>query len=184
MCSCRQFCRWLPVLFVVGLISWCYFVFTYDILLLLLNNPPADVGTPAQGFAYTIAFNAIFVMGMISFVSAVFTDPGRIPDSWVVGAEDSEQGHFINPSLQTLEVKHDGTRRVCRKSKPNVYKPDRAHFCKMLGRCVLKMDHFCPWLNNCIGFYNHKYFYLFIMYMAALTVFMLVAMTPIFVHDV
>jgi len=179
MCSCRQICRWLPVLFVVALISWCYFVFTYDILLLLLNNPPADVGTTAQGFAYTVTFNVIFVMGMISFVSAVFTDPGRIPDSWIVGAEDTEQGHFI-PALQTLEVKHDGTRRICRKSKPNVYKPDRAHFCKMLGRCVLKMDHFCPWLNNCIGFYNHKFFVLFIVYMAVECIFILVVTTPVF----
>ena len=183
MCSCRQFCRWLPVLFVLALISWCYFVFTLDILLTLLDNPPPDIGTHSTGVAYTVVFNAIFFVGMISFVRAVFTDPGRIPESWIVGAEDTEAGQFI-PQLQTLEVKHDGTRRVCRKSKPNVYKPDRAHFCKMLGRCVLKMDHFCPWLNNCIGFHNHKYFYLFIFYMAALTVFMLVAMTPVFVHDV
>jgi len=183
MCSCRQFCRWLPVLFVLSLIAWCYFVFTIDILLMLLDDPAPEVGTRQQGVTYTIIFNAIFVVGMTAFVRAVFTDPGRIPDAWIVGAEDSEAGQFI-PQLQTLEVKHDGTRRVCRKSKPNMYKPDRAHFCKMLGRCVLKMDHFCPWLNNCIGFYNHKYFYLFIMYMAGLTVFMLVGMTPVFVHDV
>jgi len=183
MCSCRQFCRWLPVFFVIALISWCYFIFTFDILMTLLNNPPPAVGTHSMGVAYTVAFNIIFSLGIISFVRAVFTDPGRIPDTWVVGAEDSENGQFI-PQLQTLEVKHDGTRRICRKSKPNVYKPDRAHFCKMLGRCVLKMDHFCPWLNNCIGFYNHKYFYLFIFYMAVICVFMLVAMTPVFVHDV
>merc|ERR1719198_1728950 len=136
-----------------------------------------------MGVAYTVAFNIIFAVGMISFVRAIFTDPGRIPDAWIVGSEDSEAAAFF-PQMQTLEVKHDGTRRICRKSKPNVYKPDRAHFCKMLGRCVLKMDHFCPWLNNCIGFYNHKYFYLFILYMATLTVFMLVTMTPTFVHDV
>ena len=179
MCSCRQFCRWLPVFFVLALIGWCYFIFTYDILALLLNNPPAAVGTRSQGVAYTIAFNSIFALGMIAFVRAVFTDPGRIPDSWIVGAEDTEAGSFI-PQLHTLEVKHDGTRRICRKSKPNVYKPDRAHFCKMLSRCVLKMDHFCPWLNNCIGFYNHKYFVLFIVYMAAECIFILVVTTPVF----
>ena len=42
------------------------------------------------------------------------------------------------------------------------------------------MDHFCPWLNNCIGFYNHKYFVLFIVYMAAECIFILVVTTPVF----
>lgn len=61
-----------------------------------------------------------------------------------------------------------------------MYKPDRAHYCRLLGRCVLKMDHFCPWLNNCIGFYNHKFFVLFIFYAAALCALLLVIMTPTF----
>jgi len=39
-------------------------------------------------------------------------------------------------------------------------------------------------LNNCIGFFNHKYFILFIFYMATLTIFMVVVMTPVFVRHV
>ena len=191
MCSCRSICRWLPVCFVCLLIGWCYFEYTYDILIPMLD--PALENTPhgshEQGVAYMITFNIIFGIAVLAFAGAIFVDPGRIPDTWIVGNEDSESGPFF-PEQTTVEIKKEltaegrGQRRICRKSKPQVYKPDRSHYCKMLSRCVLKMDHFCPWLNNCIGFYNHKYFFLFIFYMAVLTIFMIVTMTPVFVYDV
>lgn len=171
--------RWIPVLFVIGLIAWCYAVFMVDILGDMLAEPEQhELGT-----YYTIGFNVVFGLAIICFLRAVFTDPGRIPDSWVVGADDTERGLLV-PFHRTQETKHDGSRRVCKKSKPPVYKPDRAHYCRMLSRCVLKMDHFCPWLNNCIGFYNHKFFVLFIFYMAAETVFMVYVMTPVFIRHV
>lgn len=30
------------------------------------------------------------------------------------------------------------------------------------NRCVLKMDHHCPWLNTCVGHANHPSFMIFI----------------------
>ncbi|CAD7949799.1 unnamed protein product [Amoebophrya sp. A120] len=35
------------------------------------------------------------------------------------------------------------------------FKPDRAQHCRMTGRCVLKLDHWCPFLLQTIGYYNY-----------------------------
>mmetsp|Transcript_7817 Transcript_7817/g.18068 ORF Transcript_7817/g.18068 Transcript_7817/m.18068 type:complete len:681 (+) Transcript_7817:69-2111(+) len=38
----------------------------------------------------------------------------------------------------------------------------RSHHCKEAGRCVDKMDHYCPWIDNCVGLGNQRSFYIFI----------------------
>lgn len=56
----------------------------------------------------------------------------------------------------SVERKKFGGVRICQWCYKA--KPDRCHHCSQCNRCILKMDHHCPWVANCIGFYNYKFF--------------------------
>lgn len=115
---------------------------------------------PAAGLELTapksILFHALVGMSVVSYLKGVMTDPGGIPSTpkWTTQGQPPSDLH---------ERKRDGTGyRWCKKE--NKYKPDRAHFCKIIGRNVRRMDHSCPWLANTVGFQNHKFFFLFLLY--------------------
>ncbi|CAJ1359526.1 unnamed protein product [Effrenium voratum] len=38
----------------------------------------------------------------------------------------------------------------------------RSHHCKECGRCVDRLDHHCPWIDNCVGLGNQRAFFCFI----------------------
>jgi len=44
-----------------------------------------------------------------------------------------------------------------------VMRPARAKHCSHCGYCVMRMDHHCVWINNCVGINNHLKFYFFIL---------------------
>jgi palmitoyltransferase len=92
------------------------------------------------------------------YTTAVFTPPG---------STTNDNGYSTlptraPPAATSFTVKANGELRFCKKCQAR--KPDRAHHCSTCRRCVLKMDHHCPWLAGCIGLRNHKPFLLFLIY--------------------
>ncbi|GMP69142.1 hypothetical protein CsSME_00028515 [Camellia sinensis var. sinensis] len=54
--------------------------------------------------------------------------------------------------------------RLSQCDKCSSYKPPRTHHCRSCRRCILRMDHHCMWINNCVGLRNYKAFIVLVLY--------------------
>ncbi|EGW31807.1 uncharacterized protein SPAPADRAFT_62400 [Spathaspora passalidarum NRRL Y-27907] len=75
-------------------------------------------------------------------------------------------------TVHTAQINGNQGYHYC--DKCQCWKPDRTHHCSSSGRCILKMDHYCPWFSTCIGFFNHKFFVQFLIYVAIYSTFVFV----------
>lgn len=74
-----------------------------------------------------------------------------------------------NPGMVPMGHRCRGKRcELCQDSG----KPPEAHHCSRCRRCVVRMDHHCPWVNNCVGALNQRYFVQFLGYSFLTALFM------------
>lgn len=98
--------------------------------------------------------------------------PGLPPQAPEERASGSHQGEA--PDLEVLVDGSDGAKSPMTPK----YKPDRCHHCRVCRICILKMDHHCPWIYNCVGFRNYKYFFLLLLYTSIDCAFIVFSMLP------
>jgi len=166
--------KFLPVAFVFFFIItlWCVYTFCHCIPMM------ADKKTYATGWWWLVVFNVVTILVITCYFKSMLQHPGTIPDNtaaeegeltWEYAPQDgraaTKDAAPLDPTLQEQkERKRLGDRRNCKWC--NKYKPDRCHHCRVCRMCILKMDHHCPWIYNCVGFKNFKYFFLLVLYAA------------------
>lgn len=110
-----------------------------------------------------IIFSVLIAATLVMHIKVMLTNPGAVP----ADAEPLFKKRHPLPGTQ-VEV-------IC--GRCDAYRPPRAHHCMTCGRCVVRMDHHCAWVNNCIGAANQKHFIGFLFYLHVASLYSLVFMT-------
>lgn len=143
------------------------------VFLMLVPQPSWIVLVSSQyissttGLIHITVTTILTILAINSLAICTFRDPGR-PTMDDLDSDEAIRGptltvdHFDDEDEAFLweddEDPNDfnSARKWCRTCWAP--KPDRAHHCSSCGRCVLRMDHHCPWVSQCVGHRTHAAF--------------------------
>jgi hypothetical protein len=106
---------------------------------------------------FTVLIITLWILGIISILLLidVFTsDPGQQRGYQI------SKDKFINSRIKKIVKGQKYYLKYCDTCK--IIRDLRTFHCKICGICVEKHDHHCDRVSNCIGVYNYKKFFIFV----------------------
>ncbi|XP_053735110.1 palmitoyltransferase ZDHHC9 [Synchiropus splendidus] len=153
------------------IIGTCTLFFAFECPYLAVHLSPAIPVFAAVLF--------LFVMAMLLRTS--FSDPGVLPRALPEEATFIEMeieaangnvpaGQRPPPRIRNVQINNQIVKlKYCYTCK--IFRPPRASHCSICDNCVDRFDHHCPWVGNCVGKRNYRYFYLFTLSLSLLTIY-------------
>ena len=117
--------------------------------------------------ALPICTSVCLALSLTFYLLTSCTDPGIIPRRALLERKREEFQDLLMPNANPNNVR--GERKFC--DTCLVFRPLKASHCSVCQNCVEVFDHHCPFVNNCVGKRNYRYFIGFLL-MVVLTLFM------------
>lgn len=144
--------------------NWCNSCFTWILILApsIVQITLINSAYPKCEVILDVAYSITLFCTLLSLWLTTFTDPGIIP------REDPEEQRRKLRNIflavdEDAEFDHvtivKGKEILCQKCRTcSIYRPPRSFHCSICKACIEVHDHHCPWVGNCVGKRNHRYF--------------------------
>ncbi|KAJ0755271.1 putative protein S-acyltransferase [Helianthus annuus] len=149
-------------LIVVPVVIFCVFVGRK-----LLDDFNHHLGILVMVIAIVLS---VYVLTMLLVTSG--RDPGivprntRPPEPEVVLDQSLDVGPGQTPQLRPPRFKEVTVNGLTVKVKYcdtcMLYRPPRCSHCSICDNCVDRFDHHCPWVGQCIGLRNYRFYFMFV----------------------
>jgi len=147
----------------------CALAFCFWFIVVGVKNIPKAIDTNGLQAFFVIASILSFFLSIIFFLTLACLNPGFV----------IRQFCFIELIETSLE---NGIHLDNLCVYDEVIKTETSFHCNFERRCVEMFDHHCPFINNCLGYNNHKYFLMFLISYTVYLMCVLIVTLNYFIH--
>lgn len=122
-------------------------------LILFLHNTDLRKCEERGELLLPVVFFLLVMLSVLLYFAVSLMDPGFVLTDTVKGS---------NEEMESM-IPQSSTPRLRRCGYCLLQQPMRAKHCQTCKRCVRRFDHHCPWIENCVGERNHRWFIVYLL---------------------